>query len=229
MSRRTVMIAVVSVVAAIAMLGVGMLIGYNVEAWKASHVSAGGESAQTSGNAGQSGDSGSGDSSGSDGSGGSGDSASKAMFKEVAGNYSWSSSAISRTNLTLRSDGTFNAAYTVADDENTAHLNTDTPSTTVNVTGRFSSIRKTDTGYTLQCDAKSLKVAGSGTDKDTDKTKKGSGMAPCGTWRWYSGGTTLEEVRDATGAWGVGGLDPSRKAVVLAADHGSGALFLRMS
>lgn len=223
MNRRTVRIAVVSVVAAIVMLGVGMLIGYNVEAWKASHVSAaGGESAQSSGSAGRSGDSGSGSSNGSDGSDGS---ASKAMFKEVAGNYSWPSAAISRTDLTLRSDGTFHAAYTVADDENVAHLNPDTPSTTVNVTGRFSSIRKTDTGYTLKCDAESLKVADGGADKD----KKGSGMAPCGTWRWYSGGTTLGEVRDVTGAWGVGGLDPSRKAVVLASDHGSGALFLRMS
>lgn len=229
MNRRTVMIAVVSVVAAIALLGVGMLIGYNVEAWKASHASAaGGESVQSSGSAGRSGDSGSngsGGSSGSSDSGSSDGSAAKAMFKEVAGNYSWPSAAISRTDLTLRSDGTFNAAYTVADDENVAHLNPDTPSTTVNVTGRFSSIRKTDTGYTLKCDAKSLKVV----DGGADKAKKGSGMAPCGTWRWYSGDTTLEEVRDATGAWGVGGLDPSRKAVVLAADHGSGALFLRMS
>lgn len=221
MNRRTAMIAAVSVVASIAMLGMGMLIGYNVEAWKTSRaVAAGGTSAQSSGSSGRSGDS------GSNGSGASPDStAGKAMFREVAGNYSWPSAAISRTDLTLRPDGTFNAAYTVADDENTPHLNPDTPSTTVNVTGRFSSIRKTDTGYTLQCDAKSLKVE----DGGADKARKGSGMAPCGTWRWYSGDTTLGKIRDETGAWGAGGFDPDRKAAALAADHGSGALFLRMS
>ncbi|MBW3080315.1 PASTA domain-containing protein [Bifidobacterium saguinibicoloris] len=172
--------------------------------------------------------SGSSDSSGSD-SGDSGSSAgsvdSKAMFTQVAGEYSWPSAAISRTDLTLRPDGTFNAAYTVANDENVAHLNYDTPSTTVNVTGRFSSIKETDTGYTLQCDAKSLKVEGGG----DSLALKGSGMAPCGTWRWYSGGTTFGEIRDETGAWGVGGFSTDRKDVALASDHGSGALFLRMS
>ncbi|WP_191996878.1 hypothetical protein [Bifidobacterium platyrrhinorum] len=238
--RRTKLIAIVGAVACLVMLASGVFIGYGVAAWQDSRSIARSAEASASGNgSGTSGSSGSSGSSSSSGSGGSSSSSSgsssssaspdsaagKAMFKEVAGNYSWSSSAITRTDLTLRSDGTFNAAYTAADDENAAHLNSDTPSSTVNITGRFSSIRKTDAGYELQCDADSLTIG----DRATPADQRRSGMKPCGTWQWYSGGTTLGQIRDETGAWGVGGLDPSRKAVALASDHGADALFLRMS
>lgn len=217
---------ILAVVVAVAVFGLGVAVGYTTEAWKAAHP-AESSSAKPGAPSTAEGadDSDSSADGGSDASGTSDSSAAKAMFQEVAGEYSWPSSAISRTDLTLRSDGTFNAAYTVAKDQNAAHLNYDTPSTTVDITGRFSSIAKTDTGYTLQCDAKTLKTEDGGTTAD----QKASGMAPCGTWRWYSGGTTLGDIRDETGAWGAGGFDADRQAVALASDHGSGALFLRMS
>jgi len=230
--RRTKLIAIVGAVVCLVMLALGVFIGYGMAAWQDSHSIVRSAGSSASGNASDS-DDGEGPTSAGSGSFSSGSSsdvsadsaAGKAMFKEIAGNYSWSSSAITRTDLTLRSDGTFNAAYTAANDENVAHLNTDTPSSTVNITGRFSSIRKTATGYTLQCDADSLTTG----DGVTSADRQASGMKPCGTWRWYSGGTTLGRIRDETGAWGAGGLDASRKVVVLAADHGSNALFLRMS
>lgn len=40
---------------------------------------------------------------------------------------------------------------------------------------------------------------------------------------------TPRAIACEAGAWGVGGFDPDRQAVALASDHGSGALFLRMS
>lgn len=207
---------IIAALAAVVVFGLGVAIGYTTEAWK--------DARSTGSAAGSASAAGSSAGGGSDASGTGDSAAAKAMFQEVSGEYSWPSSAISHTDLTLRIDGTFIADYTVAKDQNAAHLDYDTPSTTVSITGRFSSIAKTDTGYTLQCDAKTLKTEDGGTTAD----QKASGMVPCGTWRWYSGGTTFGDIRDETGAWGAGGFDADRQAVALASDHGSGALFLRM-
>ncbi|PWG66121.1 S-layer homology domain-containing protein [Bifidobacterium callitrichidarum] len=147
-------------------------------------------------------------------------------FASVAGSYWWPSAGVSQSLLVLNADGTFTGKYQEV--KNQMDNIQSVPPEKINTTtfsGRFSSIQKTDYGYDIECDAESLSFE-QGTSSQVTQS---SGMIPCGTFKYYVPGiTTVKEIRNQTGAWAVGGLNPNSTAGnILASADGSGAFFIK--
>ena len=146
-------------------------------------------------------------------------------MKQVAGDYTWPSSGMSQTLLTIESDGSFSGKYQEVRDE-TDNIQSASGDEIISTafSGTIASIKANDAGgYDMTCDSGAFEYG----DSSGSAGEKGSGMSPCTTWHWYpKNAKTNQELRDQWGVWAYGGLDPDSSAgVVLVTENAKGMFF----